>query len=123
MGLLLCRDLLFTSKVTGEARAQGTRVLVAGDSALACSLIEQWRPKVLFLDLAADELTRPAAILAYRQITGPDVPFIAFGSHVDTAALASARDAGCDVVLPRSKFTTDLPGLIRHHLTGESTLG
>ena len=29
---------------------------------------------------------------------------IAFGSHVDAELLAAARAAGCDEVLPRSKF-------------------
>lgn len=122
-GLLLSRDLLFTSKVTSEARAQGTRVLVAGNSALALAMIDQWRPRVLFLDLAAGELTSPAAILAYRQAAGTDVPLVAFGSHVDTAGLAAAHDAGCDLVLPRSKFTHDLPELIGRYLLPEPLPG
>jgi hypothetical protein len=34
---------------------------------------------------------------------------MAYGSHVDTATLRAARAAGCDPVLPRSKFVEDLP--------------
>jgi hypothetical protein len=34
---------------------------------------------------------------------------VAYGSHVDTATLRAAREAGCDVVLPRSKFVEELP--------------
>ena len=34
---------------------------------------------------------------------------VAYASHVDTASLKAACDAGCDVVLPRSKFVADLP--------------
>ena len=30
-----------------------------------------------------------------------------FGPHVDEASAAAARDAGADVVLPRSKFFRD----------------
>ena len=33
---------------------------------------------------------------------------VAYGSHVDTATLRAARAAGCDPVLPRSKFVEDL---------------
>ena len=55
-GLLLSRDLIFTSKVTGTARALGRRVLVAGNSALAAAMIGQCRPKVVFVDLAAGDL-------------------------------------------------------------------
>lgn len=115
-GLLLSRDLIFTAKITGTARELGRRVLTAGNSALAASMIDQWKPKVVFVDLAAGELVSPPALLAYRQAAGVDTAFVAFGSHVDTAALDAARAAGCDPVLPRSRFTIELPDLIRKYL-------
>jgi CheY-like chemotaxis protein len=34
---------------------------------------------------------------------------IGYGSHVDVPTLKRAREAGCDLVLPRSKFVEDLP--------------
>ena len=115
-GLLLSRDLIFTSKVTGTARELGHRVLVAGTIALALSLIEQWRPRVVFVDLAAGDLVQPPSLLAYRKIAAPNTPFVAFGSHVETQALAAAKAAGCDPVLPRSRFSAELPDLIRRFL-------
>ena len=42
---------------------------------------------------------------------------MAYGSHVDKARLDQARAAGCDEVLPRSKFSTELPDLLRRYLT------
>src|SRR3954447_20769143 len=114
-GLLLSRDLIFTSKVTGTARELGHRVMVAGNTALASAMIEQWHPKVVFVDLAAGDLVSPAALLAYRALV-PGTPFVAFGSHVDIASLAAARAAGCDPVLPRSRFTAELPELVRRYL-------
>lgn len=114
-GLLLSRDLIFTSKITGTARALGQRVMVAGNSALAASMIDQWSPKVVFVDLAAGDLVTPEALIAFRA-AAPDTPFIAFGSHVDTASLDAASAAGCAEVMPRSKFTNVLPDLIRRYL-------
>jgi DNA-binding NarL/FixJ family response regulator len=114
-GLLLSRDLIFTSKVTGTARALGVQVLVAGNRGLAAAMIEQWQPRAVFVDLAAGELVAPEAIVAYRTIA-PGTPFVAFGSHVNTAALGAAKDAGCEVVMPRSRFTVELPELIRRLL-------
>lgn len=111
-GILLSRDLIFTSKITGTARALGYRVLVAGNVALASSMLAQWRPKVVFVDLSAGELVSAPALSAYKT-AAPGTPFVAFGSHVDTIALDAARAAGCDPVLPRSKFTEQLPELIR----------
>jgi CheY-like chemotaxis protein len=117
-GLLLSRDLIFTSKITGTARELGHRVMVAGNSALALAMIEQWRPKVVFVDLAAGDLVSTPALIAYQKTAAPGTPFVAFGSHVDTDALAAARDAGCDPVLPRSKFSSELPDLIRRYFEG-----
>lgn len=111
-GVLLSRDLIFTSKVTGTARALGVSVMTAGNSALASSMIEQWKPKVVFVDLAAGDLVRPEALVAYRQIA-PEFTFVAFGSHVDRDALTAAESAGCDRVMPRSKFSGELPELMR----------
>jgi hypothetical protein len=115
-GLLLSRDLIFTSKVTGTARELGYQVLTAGNTALASSMITEWQPKVVFVDLAAGELVSAPAILAYRKLARPQTAFVAFGSHVDMASLDAARDAGCDPVLPRSQFSAQLPDLIRRYL-------
>ena len=118
-GLLLSRDLIFTSKVTGTARMLGRQVLTAGNAALAQAMIEQWKPRAVFVDLAAGDLVKPEALVAYRTVAGPETAFIAFGSHVDTASLAAAEAAGCDPVLPRSRFSAELPELIRRFLGGD----
>lgn len=111
-GVLLSRDLIFTSKVTGTARALGISVMTAGNSALASSMIDQWKPKVIFIDLAAGDLVRPEALIAFRQLA-PSSVFVAFGPHTDRDALAAASSAGCDRVMPRSKFSAELPDLMR----------
>jgi CheY-like chemotaxis protein len=115
-GLLLSRDMFFTSKITGTARLLGRQVLIAGNVELAKAMIDDWHPAAVFIDLAAGHLIGPDALVAYREAAGPDVPFIAFGTHVDTAGLAAARAAGCDPVLPRSAFTSQLPDLVRKFL-------
>jgi hypothetical protein len=113
-GLLLSRDLIFTSKVTGTASALGHRVIAVQNAALASALMAA-PPTVVFVDLAAGELVTPDWIEKYREITGPGTPFVAFGSHVDARALDDAARAGCDPVMPRSRFTTELPALIRRY--------
>jgi hypothetical protein len=114
-GLLLSRDLIFSSKVTGTAGALGHRVIVAGNVALVSAMLAKWSPVVVFVDLASGDLVSPASIATYRGIAPPGTPFVAFGSHVDTKALADALAAGCDPVMPRSRFTTELPALIRRY--------
>lgn len=118
-GLLLSRDLIFTSKVTGTAQALGHRVIVAGNIALVRAILERWAPVVVFVDLAAGDLVGSPSLLQYQEVAPPGTPFVAFGSHVDTEALAAARAAGCDPVLPRSRFTVELPALIQRYFTRE----
>ena len=115
VGLLLSRDLIFTSKVTGTAAALGYRVVVIGDAAKARAMLEQGKTRVVFVDLAAGDLVGSPTLLQYREVAPPGTPFVAFGSHVDTEALANARAAGCDPVMPRSRFTVELPTLIQRY--------
>jgi hypothetical protein len=112
-GILLSRDLIFTTKVQGTARELGYNVLVIGNLAQAKSAIGTLQPRVIFVDLTAGELSAPAAMSDYVKLAGPLVWVVAFGPHVDIEALANARAAGCQVVLPRSKFAGDLPTLMQ----------
>ena len=112
-GLLLCSDLIFTIKVKGTAQALGYNLEIIGDVFRAKSAIETLHPRVIFIDLAAGKLSAPESLREYVRLAGPDVWFVAFGSHVEKETLAEAKAAGCQVVLPRSKFAANLPALMQ----------
>ena len=116
-GVVLGRDLIFTAKVRGTAAELGYRMLVAGDVGTARMRMQKCHPRVVFIDLAARDLAAPAALAAYRQVTGPGTWFVAVGPHVQADVLDAARTAGCQVVLPRSKFAAELPALMRHYFS------
>jgi len=107
---------MFTAKVTGTAGELGYSMRVAGDAATALALIRELRPRLILVDLAAGELAAPQALAEYRQLAGPSAWLVAVGPHVDAERLAQARAAGCDLALPRSKFSADLPALLRRWL-------
>jgi hypothetical protein len=116
-GLLLSRDLIFTSKITGTAADLGYRIMLAANDLQAKSMIEAYQPLVVLIDLTAGVLVSPTALVAYQEITGPKTWFVAFGSHVDTDVLAAAKNAGCHVVLPRSRFAAELPRLLSRYFS------
>jgi hypothetical protein len=122
-GLLLCHDLIFTTKIRGTAEALRYRILVASDESRVMSLIQRWHPRVVFVDLTAGEVAAPGALIAYQKLAGPDVWFVAFGPHVEADALAAAKTAGCQVVMPRSKFSAELPDLLRRFLNQPTIQG
>jgi DNA-binding NarL/FixJ family response regulator len=102
----LCDDLIFTSRVTGTGRDLGVAVATARTPAALLQAVGRDRPGCVILDLALAAADLPALLAGL----GEPRPFVvAYGSHVDTATLKAARTAGCDVVLPRSKFVEELP--------------
>jgi DNA-binding NarL/FixJ family response regulator len=114
-GWLLSRDLLFTSKVTGTAQVLGAAMAVVGSQNGARQRAETGAPGLILVDLAGGDLADPGFL---RELIGlvPGAHVVAFGSHVDTAALKRAAEAGCHEVMPRSKFVNVLPELIRSYL-------
>jgi hypothetical protein len=114
-GILLCCDLIFTTKIQSTARALGYHLEVIGDVFKAKSAILARHPQVIFVDLTAGKLSVPESLCELIKLAGPDVWFVAFGPHVEKDSLANAKAAGCQVVLPRSKFADNLPALMRFY--------
>lgn len=110
-GLLLTRDLMFISKVVGTAAALGLRIETVGAIDALQSRAAATRPRAVFIDLASTDFD-PRAVLE-RLNYEPRPLVVAFGSHVDVERLELARAAGCDQVLPRSRFSANLPELLR----------
>lgn len=112
--VLVCRDLFFTSKITGTADALGYRIQTVGNTEELPQLLKSSDCRCLLLDLESVglDLTQVLAVLPSDE--RPTV--IAFGPHVRTDLLDAARNSGCDVVLPRSRFSATLPELLKQYL-------
>lgn len=67
----------------------------------AAALAEQAREG----DLVVVDLARPGVLEVLGHVPGH---VVGFASHVDDALLAAAEAAGCDEVLPRSRFFAGL---------------
>jgi CheY-like chemotaxis protein len=107
-GLLLSDDLIFTSRIVGAARARGLEVRAARS---AEALLEQARrrpPGGVLIDLSNPGLDLPELLRRLGEACAPPPRVMAYGSHVEAETLRAARAAGCDPVLPRSKFVEDL---------------
>lgn len=115
-GLLLCRDLFFVSKVTGTAKALGLRVDVAPDVAAALTRIRCGGARCLMIDLSMQLESSDLALLVSSARHHAIRAVLAFGSHVAAAQLEAARVAGCDDVMPKSRFAAQLPEILRQSL-------
>ncbi len=103
--LIVCDDLMFTSKVTATARAHGLTAAVARTPADAAR--KAAGVGCVIVDLHLPGLDVPA-LLGELRAAGSRAAVIGFGSHVDVETLKAARAAGCDRVLPRSQFVREL---------------
>ncbi|HET7487070.1 MAG TPA: hypothetical protein VFJ85_04020 [Acidimicrobiales bacterium] len=63
-------------------------------------------------ELVVVDLARPGVLEALGSLA-PGVRSVGFASHVDRDLIAAAEAAGCGLVLPRSKFFSGLPELLR----------
>jgi CheY-like chemotaxis protein len=120
LGLLLSDDLIFTSRITGTARAQGLTVRAARSVEELGALARQQAPTGVLVDLGNPGLDVPD-LIARLKASCPVMPrVVAYGSHVDAAGLRAARAAGCDIVLPRSAFVEQLPIALAEWLSTEA---
>jgi ActR/RegA family two-component response regulator len=107
-GLLLADDFLFISRVQGHARALGLEVRSVRTPEALLAKASETKPACVLLDVhvAGDKIAEVVAALTAIE---PAPKVIGYGSHVAAAALQAAREAGCDLVMPNSKFVELLP--------------
>lgn len=113
--LVLCTDLIFSTKITSTARSLKIEPYVCLAAKQVPGRMRDDTTLVL-IDLASCSDVDGAAIRELRAAVRRDVPLVAFGSHVEVERLREAREAGCDVVLTRSVFTERLVDLLSGNL-------
>jgi hypothetical protein len=112
-------DLFFLAKIQETARKLGVKVgfLKADKDIVArlSSVPEGEKPSLIVFDLnnaGAKPLTLIPKIKAKLK-RGTSV--IGFLSHLQGDLKVKATEAGCDMVMPRSAFSQNLPNLLRRH--------
>lgn len=100
--LFLCPNLMFASRVSGAASTLKIPLQVLAQSGeLAGKLSPE--TQLVIVDLGQSGIDLPQVVALVRE-KSPAAKIVAFGSHVDVQALATARAAGCDEVMPNSQF-------------------
>ena len=119
-GLLLSDDMIFSSRITGTAQALGLKVNAVKSAKNLMAQAKERTPTCIIVDLSHPDLRVPELIGELQDICSPLPRLVAYGSHVDAATLRAARDAGCNIVLPRSAFVEQLSGSLPQWLMPSS---
>src|SRR5262245_54449387 len=106
LGILLSDDLIFASRITGTARARSLEMKTARTVEQVRQIVGAGPPACVIVDLHHPGLDLAALIREIKN--GGPCMIVGYGSHVAAELLQQARTAGCDLVLPRSKFVEEL---------------
>jgi DNA-binding NarL/FixJ family response regulator len=112
-GLMLCDDLIFFSRVAATARASGLLVKQVKTASDLLKHALTTPPACVILDLQNPGLVLTNLLDELRASQNPMPRVIAYGSHVEAETLRAARTAGCDAVMPRSRFVEVLDSQLR----------
>ncbi len=113
--LALEKDLFFSVKIRDTLRHHEMEVTTVRNLATFEQRLEAGDIQLVIVNTATVGVDWEAAIRAART---HKLPVLAFGSHMDLEARTKALQAGAQRVVANSKFTSDMPGLVRRMLDG-----
>jgi CheY-like chemotaxis protein len=114
----LIDDLFFLAKIQEVARKLNVKVeFVKSDKEIGEKNGEESedKPSLIIVDLNSNGIKPLPMISKLRSKFKKSTSIVGFVSHVQGDLKVKAQDAGCDVVMPRSAFSQNLPSILRRH--------
>ncbi|HZS99014.1 MAG TPA: hypothetical protein VFA40_19675 [Terriglobales bacterium] len=115
-------DLFFLAKIQETARKMNVKVeFVKTDKDLLERMKQngEEKPSLIIFDLNNVNAKPLTLIPKLKSKLKKDTSIIGFLSHVQGDLKQKAHEVGCDMVLPRSAFSQNLPQLLRRHGAAE----
>ena len=109
--MILCAidDLIFSIKISTAAKSLGVDIYFERTPEMVVARVREKQPSLVIFDLNSKRMNPMAAIAEMKADTGlKSVRTLGYVSHVDSDAIAAARNAGIDQVLARSAFSDRL---------------
>jgi CheY-like chemotaxis protein len=110
--LAILEDLLFTVKINDAAKRNGLPIQFVKTEQDALAQAAE-KPMLVIIDLNANSVDPVALIPKIKELG--KIPIIAFVSHVQGELKQRAHEAGADMVMARSAFSTNLPQILKRH--------
>ena len=113
-------DLFFLAKIQEVARKLGVKVEFAKAEKEVIDRLtndEEEKPSLIIFDLNNVNAKPLTVIPKLKSKLKKQTSIVGFLSHVQGDLKVKAQEAGCDMVVPRSAFSQNLPALLRRHST------
>ncbi len=105
-------DLMFSSKV--NAAAAGHQVVWLPRGLGVAAWVKEQKPEVLLIDLGAAKNNPVEAIQAIKSDEATKgITVIGYIGHEQEETIAAAKAAGCDKVMSKGAFASQLPSLLK----------
>jgi DNA-binding NtrC family response regulator len=118
MRLIVCTpDLMFSTRIRSALEHAAHEVRLAESPADVGIAIEEAQPSLAILDIGAFGWNWQPVLREIRE-THPDLPVLAFGSHMDVEATRQAMELGATRVVARSEFVNNMVGLVDRYARG-----
>src|SRR5579871_2706262 len=120
----LVDDLFFLAKIQEVGRKLNVKVeFVKSEKDIVAKSgpNPEDKPSLVIVDLNSNSIKPLALIPKLKSKFKKATSVVGFVSHVQGDLKMKAQEAGCDVVMPRSAFSQNLPGLLRRHGATEET--
>jgi CheY-like chemotaxis protein len=117
-------DLFFMAKIQETARKLNVKVdfVKTEKEVLEAVAAGEEKPSLIIIDLNHHTVKPLTVIPKLKTKFKKETNIIGFLSHLQGELKMKAHEAGCDMVLPRSAFSQNLPQLLRRHATSETEL-
>jgi len=115
-------DLFFLAKIQEVSRKLNVKVeFVKNDEGVLESIVNaEEKPALIIFDLN-NTAAKPLSIIPkLKAKLKKQTSFLGFVSHLQGDLKMKAMEAGCDMVVPRSAFSQNLPQLLRRHAAPET---
>jgi hypothetical protein len=117
-------DLFFQAKIQETARKLNVKVeFVKAEHDLTDRIKQngEEKPSLIIFDLNSSTV-KPLTLIPKLKTKLKKTSVIGFLSHVQGDLKQKAHEVGCDMVLPRSAFSQNLPQLLRRHGSAEDEI-
>jgi CheY-like chemotaxis protein len=110
-------DLFFLAKIQETARKLGIKVEFAKAEKETIDRLttDEEKPSLIIFDLNNANAKPLTTIPKLKNKLKKQTSIVGFLSHLQGDLKMKAQEAGCDMVVPRSAFSQNLPALLRRH--------
>ena len=110
--IAVTRDLFFMPRIQAATTGAGYGVRRVDSREDFKDAYDAGSVGLIFVDLEVDRSIWEGIVREAKAGPGEPPRIVAYGPHVDEALLDSAREAGCDTVLPKGAFVSRLPEIV-----------